>query len=91
MQRIDTMYGHLSDEDKADVVLHIDEYSLDQIEAKLAIICVRNKVNFNLDDDNKTQGQKVPEHPVTYNLDDHDDGDSAPAWIKAVRETAKNL
>ena len=41
----------LSDEDKKDVVANIDTYSLDDIEAKLSIICVRNKVSFNLDDD----------------------------------------
>lgn len=43
----------LSDDDKKDVVEHIDTYSLDDIEAKLSILCVRNKVNFNLNNNNE--------------------------------------
>ncbi len=75
----------LSDADKKDCLDNIDTYSLDDIEAKLSIICVRNKVNFNLDED------KNPENPTVYTLGDNDDGDSAPAWIKAVRNTAKEM
>jgi cytochrome c553 len=39
-------FSRLSDDDKAEVVSHIDEYSVDEIEAKLAVICVRNKLNM---------------------------------------------
>lgn len=85
---IDSFYM-LSDEDKADVIANIDTYSLDDIEAKLAIICVRNKVSFDLDDD-KTTGEDSQK--LSYSLSDQDnDSDSAPAWIKAVRATAKNM
>ena len=49
---IDQFYM-LSDEDKADVIANIDTYSIDDIEAKLSIICVRNKVSFDLDENNK--------------------------------------
>lgn len=74
----------LSDEDKSDVITNIDNYSLDDIEAKLSIICVRNKVSFNLDDD------KTPSTAnTTFNLNAEDD-DSVPAWIKAVQTTAEN-
>lgn len=71
---------------KKDVIDNIDKYSLDDIEAKLSIICVRNKVNFNLDDDdNKNKG-------LTYNLDNNDDDDeNIPAWVKAVQATAKTM
>lgn len=77
----------LNDEDKKDVVEHIDTYSLDDIEAKLSILCVRNKVSFNLDnedkkDDNQPKG--------LFNLENQAD-DNVPEWIKAVRETAKKL
>jgi hypothetical protein len=75
----------LSDEDKADVVANIDTYSLDDIEAKLSIICVRNKVNFNLDDENKD-----PAGPTVFNLDDGDDG-ATPAWVKRALSVAKTL
>jgi len=38
----------LSDEQKKDCVDNIDTYSFDEIEAKLSVICVRNKVSFDL-------------------------------------------
>ena len=84
------IYGFymLSDEDKMDVVTNIDKYSLDDIEAKLSIICVRNKVNFSLDDDKK---ETETRDPMVYSLGDDDGNDNAPAWIKAVRETAKTM
>lgn len=77
----------LSDDDKKDVVEHIDTYSLDDIEAKLSIICVRNKVNFNLNNNNK-QDDNQPKG--LFNLENPAD-DNVPEWIKAVRETAKKL
>ena len=78
----------LSDEDKKDVIENIDTYSLDDIEAKLSIICVRNKVSFNLDDDNKDDNK-----PTVYNLqgDGLLDDSSTPAWVKAALDVAKTL
>ena len=78
---IDSFYM-LSEEDKKEVQENIDTYSLDDIEAKLSIICVRNKVSFDLE----TEETKV--NPTTYNLDDADIDDT-PAWIKAVQMVAK--
>ena len=76
----------LSEEDKKDVVANIDNYSLDDIEAKLSIICVRNKVSFNLDDD------KHDSNPTTtYNLGSEDNDDGVPAWIKAMRAVASEM
>lgn len=81
---IDSFYM-LSDAEKADVVKNIDNYSLDDIEAKLSIICVRNKVNFNLDEDNNEEGT------MTYSLTGSESRDeSVPAWVMALRETAKD-
>ena len=74
----------LSDEDKKDVVANIDTYSLDDIEAKLSIICVRNKVSFNLDEDKR-------EDPTTYNLGGEGNDDGVPAWIKAMRAVASEM
>ena len=80
----------LSDEDKKDVVDNIDTYSLDDIEAKLSVICVRNKVSFALDDEEEKK--KKDENPTVYNLDGNIEEDaSTPAWVKAALETAKNL
>lgn len=72
----------LSDEDKADVVANIDKYSKDDIEAKLSVICVRKKVNFNLDEenDNKVEEQVA----VTFSLKDNA---GEPAFLKALRNT----
>ena len=76
----------LSDEDKQDVVENIDKYSLDDIEAKLSIICVRNKVNFNLEDENTEKKETV-----VFSLDNEEDDDTVtPAWVKAVQKVAKN-
>lgn len=75
----------LSDEDKKDVVENIDTYSLDDIEAKLSIICVRNKVSFDLDE-NKDQKNG----PTVFNLDNGED-DSVPAWVKRAMSVAKTL
>lgn len=75
----------LSDAEKQDCFDNIDKYSLDDIEAKLSVICVRNKVNFHLEE------EEHKEEPMVYQLGDNDDGDSAPAWIKAVRNTAKEM
>lgn len=69
----------LSDDDKKDVIDNIDTYSLEDIEAKLSIICVRNKVSFSLDDDNKDS------EPVVVNLDGSYSEDVTPAWIKAIQ------
>ena len=75
----------LSDEEKKDVIDNIDNYSLDDIEAKLSIICVRNKVNFNLEDENKEKKE-----PVVFSLNNEDDDDSVtPAWVKAIQKVAK--
>lgn len=84
---INNTFFMLSDEDKKDVVENIDKYSLDEIEAKLSVICVRNKVNFNLDNNPSNE----PDAPTIYNLDDTGIEDAAtPAWVQAVLETAKN-
>ena len=83
---IDSFYM-LSDSEKADVVANIDTYSVDDIEAKLSIICVRNKVSFNLDEDKN----KNP-NPTTFSLDGGMNGDeSVPAWIKAIRSVASEM
>lgn len=77
----------LSDEDKKDVLDNIDTYSLDDIEAKLSIICVRNKVSFDLDND-KEEKKEV----VTYSINDQlNDDSNVPAIVKAMRSVAKDM
>ncbi len=82
---IDSFYM-LSDEEKKPVVDMIDTYSVEEIEEKLSVICVRNKVSFAKEDDDSNSGVK------TYSVGDGSNAESAtPEWIKAVLETAKTL
>ena len=74
----------LSDDDKADVIANIDTYSLDDIEAKLSIICVRNRVTF---DDNSNSENK--NDPLVYNLNNNNVDDSTSAWVKAAIAVAE--
>ena len=72
----------LSDEDKKEVIENKSKYSVDEIEAKLSIICVRNKVNFNLDDSSKNDINIEEPKVTTFNL--ANEGPSLPAYITAV-------
>jgi len=78
----------LSDEDKKDVIDNKSNYSFEEIESKLAVICFKKKVNFNLETSSKNE--EVIEQPnvVTFNVDDTED--STPEWIKAVESTMNN-
>lgn len=76
----------LSDEDKKDVIVNKDKYSLHDIKAQLSIICVDKKVNFSLS--NEKENDKTSEKqdvPTTYNLNNHE-MDSVPAWLQAVED-----
>lgn len=80
----------LSDEDKKPVVDNKDQYSLVEIEEKLSVICVRNKVDFSLNKEDKEEDADSAVH--TYNMDNLNVDSGVPAWIKAVEATAsKNL
>ena len=77
----------LSDEDKKDVTENIDSYSLEDIEAKLSVLCVRNKVNFSLEEETSET-----EDPTVYNVNNGELAeDTLPAWIRAVKETEKSM
>ena len=80
----------LTDEDKADVIENKAKYSLDDIEAKLSVICVRKKVNFDLDEDDASKDRKndVDTNIMTYKLVDEES--STPAWISALKKTQSN-
>lgn len=77
----------LSDDQKKEVVENKAKYSLEEIESKLSVICVRNKVNFNLEDDSETDTNT--ETPITTFAVDNT-FDSTPDWIKVVDRVAKN-
>lgn len=76
----------LDDEDKKNVIEKKSEYSLDDIEKELSVICVRKKVNFNLEE----EVEQPKETATTFNLDSLEIADAGlPAWLKAVQETSK--
>ena len=77
----------LSDEDKKEVVENKSKYTLEEIESKLSVICVRNRVNFNLDDSSKNDINT--EEPVVTTFNIANEGPSIPAWIKAVQNNQK--
>lgn len=76
----------LSDEDKADVIENKSSYSLDEIESKLSVICVRKKVNFDLEETSKDEEEVEEKDVVTYTVNDNV-GSSTPAWIAALKNT----
>jgi len=75
----------LSDEDKADVISNKEKYTLDEIKAKLSVICFDKKISFALD---KEADEKKEEDIMTYNLGNNENN-SLPDWVKAVKEQEK--
>ena len=80
---INETFYMLPEEDKKEVIENIDTYSLDDIEAKLSIICVRNKISFSEED-------STPAAPVVFGVGDMEQ-DTIPAWIKAVLDKQKTM
>ena len=77
----------LSEEDKAEVRANKANFSLEDIEAKLSVICVRKKVNFDLEESSKNEDNT--ETPITtFNVGDSHD--ATPAWLRAVDAVADN-
>ena len=81
---INETFCMLSTEDKQEVFENIDSYSLDDIEAKLSVLCVRKKISFS--------EEEAPVHsdPITYTVTGMDE-DGVPAWVKAVLEKQKTM
>ncbi len=74
----------LSDEDKADVISNKEKYTLEEIKAKLSVICFDKKINFSLNEENDDKKEEV----ITYTLSDNEDN-GLPDWVKAVKEQEK--
>ena len=82
---VDSFYM-LSEEDKKDVVDHLDEYSLEDIESKLAVICFKKKVSYVQEGEEEEKSTPA----TTFSLEQAAiEADDAPAWIKAVRANKK--
>lgn len=70
----------LSDEDKEDIIQNKRNYSLDEIKAKLAVICYEKKVNFNSEDSSEIDKEVV----ITYNF--NDDSANLPDWVRQAKK-----
>ena len=78
----------LADEDKADVIQNKEKYTLDEIKAKLSVICFDKKINFSLEKPATREVEEEEEVPiVTYALEQT--SDNLPDWVKAVKEEMK--
>ena len=75
----------LSDEDKKDIIENKSKYSLDEIEAKLSVICFRKKVSFDSEEQNK---KETP--ATTFSLESTEES-NVPEWVQACRNTQNQL
>lgn len=86
-------YHMLSDEEKADVVAHKEEYTLEQIDEKLALIYVRNNVDFSTVDGHPVEGMEgadVDDGLLSFSLNDGDNaGDVVDEIQQSLREMKK--
>lgn len=73
----------LDEEDKKDVIENKENYSLNDIKAKLSMICFDKKISF-------SKEQEKEENTITtYTLEDTDKDSNLPDWVKAVKEQEK--
>ena len=59
----------LSDEDKKDIIENKSKYSLEEIKAKLAVICYEKNVNFNSESSEEIDNNKE-EKVTTFTFND---------------------
>ena len=79
-------YYMLSDEDKAEVITHKEEFTFDEIKAKLAVIYVEKNVNFDMIDGQEEVEETTPS--MTFSLDE-EASEGVPAFVEALRHTLK--
>ena len=82
-------YHMLSEEDKAEVEAHKAEYSLDEIESKLALIYVQKNVDFDTLD-GTPEAEEKSEVVTSFSLVDNEVAEEADYMLQALRE-AKNI
>ena len=80
-------YYMLSDEDKAEVVAHKAEFTLEEIKAKLAVIYVEKNVNFDMIEGQEEVEETTP--AMTFSLDE-EASEGVPAFVEALRHTLNN-
>ena len=78
-------FAMLSEEDKADVIANKSKYTVEDIESKLSVICVRKKVNFDSLDNSKINNNMSGQFTYTMSNVPTD----VPAWVQAVKNNKK--
>ena len=86
---IDEFYM-LSEEDKKDVIENKVKYTLEEIKAKLAVICYEKKVNFNSDNDDEIDNNIEQNEVTTFNFDGSEE-DNLPDWVRAVKNVQNSI
>ena len=84
-------YHMLSEEEKAEVVDHKDEYTLEQIDEKLALIYVRNNVDFSTVDGHpveETEGADINDGLLSFSLND---GDNAGDVVDEIQQSLREM
>ena len=84
-------YHMLSDEEKADVVAHKEEYTLEQIDEKLALIYVRNNVDFSTVDGHpveEMEGADVDDGLLSFSLND---GGNAGDVVDEIQQSLREM
>lgn len=77
-------YYMLSDEDKADIIAHKSEYSLEEIESKLAVIYVKKNVDFSMNEESE---ESEDDPSTTFSLEET--VDCVPSIVEALRNVRR--
>ena len=75
----------LDDADKKEVIENKRQFSLEEIEAKLAVICYRKKISF------EEPQEKKEDSSVTFNLDEANSNEGLSDWVKEVKAIQDNF
>lgn len=90
-QAVIDKYHMLSDEEKSSVVAHMDEYTLEQIDEKLALIYVRNNVDFNTVDGHPVEQESAPREGIlSFSLDNDVDNTEAVDDVQQILRDLRN-
>lgn len=90
-QAVIDKYHMLSDDEKASVVAHMDEYTLEQIDEKLALVYVRNNVDFNTVDGHPVEQESGPREGIlSFSLDNDVDNTEAVDDVQQILRDLRN-
>ena len=83
-------YYMLNDEDKAQIVENIENYTLGELEAQLALAYVAKNVDFSVEGFVESDSKEEESDPiVTFELENKDAG-MVPPWVESLRKTKQN-